>query len=442
MKVLEILKQLEATNSNNEKITILKENKDNEDLKRFFEMSLNPTLIFWIRKIPGYTVSNSTTTLKDGMTALYDLSERRYTGYAGIDYLASVLGSVHKDDAKVLERIIKKDPACGVSISTVNKVWKKLVKKWPCMLCERYNQKNLDRIWFPALIQEKSDGMRINIVVEDDQVQYMTRNGRSVSINSPDLDKIFVELAKYFDKFEAVVFDGEALVYEDDGSLMERKKGNGILNKAVRGTIKDDEASKIRFNLWDVIEKCWFDEGKDNTEYGKRFDSISDSVKALKSNIDTERIDIIHTEEVKSIDDAKDFYKRMLEAGKEGAVIKNIDSRWEDKRSKFQVKMKVENTCELKIIDAYSHKKDPNLIGGLVCESSCGKLHVNVGSGLKDSDRECKYSDFIGKIAAIKFNEVITSDDRKDTKSLFLPIYTSIREDKSEADSLKEIEAM
>jgi hypothetical protein len=41
----------------------------------------------------------------------------------------------------------------------------------------------------------------------------------------------------------------------------------------------------------------------------------------------------------------------------------------------------------------------------------------------------------LGKIAAVKYNEVITSKG-KDTKSLFLPVFLEIREDKDTADIL------
>jgi hypothetical protein len=44
----------------------------------------------------------------------------------------------------------------------------------------------------------------------------------------------------------------------------------------------------------------------------------------------------------------------------------------------------------------------------------------------------------IGKIITVKYNAVV-DDKRKDTKSLFLPIFLEIREDKTTADALSKL---
>ena len=78
------------------------------------------------------------------------------------------------------------------------------------------------------------------------------------------------------------------------------------------------------------------------------------------------------------------------------------------------------------------------MIGALVCESSCGKLKFNVGTGFNDKDRGLNHGVYLGKIVEISYNEVISSRDR-DTKSLFLPVFCSIRHDKNVANSLEEL---
>ena len=69
-------------------------------------------------------------------------------------------------------------------------------------------------------------------------------------------------------------------------------------------------------------------------------------------------------------------------------------------------------------------------------ESACGKLKVGVGSGFNDNDRETIKPDVVGKIITIKYNAIV-DDKTKDTKSLFLPIFLEIREDKDTADVLE-----
>lgn len=72
-------------------------------------------------------------------------------------------------------------------------------------------------------------------------------------------------------------------------------------------------------------------------------------------------------------------------------------------------------------------------IGSLVVESADGQVKTAVGTGLSDEERSMNPSEFVGKIAAIKYNAVIT-DKKTKAKSLFLPVFIEVREDKTEAD--------
>src|SRR5690554_5218876 len=53
MSVSDIILQLKATSSRNEKEAILEENKENAQLKHVFELVLNPFCNFYLTKIPS-----------------------------------------------------------------------------------------------------------------------------------------------------------------------------------------------------------------------------------------------------------------------------------------------------------------------------------------------------------------------------------------------------
>jgi ATP-dependent DNA ligase len=72
-------------------------------------------------------------------------------------------------------------------------------------------------------------------------------------------------------------------------------------------------------------------------------------------------------------------------------------------------------------------------IGSLLVESADGKVKTAVGTGLNDEQRSLPFSEFENKIAAIKYNALIT-DKKTGAVSLFLPVFIEVREDKSEAD--------
>jgi hydroxyethylthiazole kinase-like sugar kinase family protein len=58
------------------------------------------------------------------------------------------------------------------------------------------------------------------------------------------------------------VFDGELLVMDEgDHQFADRQTGNGILNKANKGTISAEQASKVHATVWDLIPYVAFVDG-------------------------------------------------------------------------------------------------------------------------------------------------------------------------------------
>jgi hypothetical protein len=79
------------------------------------------------------------------------------------------------------------------------------------------------------------------------------------------------------------------------------------------------------------------------------------------------------------------------------------------------------------------------MLGALVCQTSCGQLEVNVGSGFKHKQGERDNPEsYVGKIIQVKYNCVISSRG-SDKKSLFLPIFDGVRDDKTTANSLEDL---
>ena len=167
MNLNEFFNKLAADNSRNFKLDTLKANVNDVVLRQVISLALDPFTNFYQRKIPAYKPNKTSVNLNltDGFPYLYQLCNRLVTGNAAIDKLTELLEKVSADDAKVIERIIKKDLMCGVSISTANAVWPGLIKEYPVMLCSGYEQKLVDKIKFPAYAQLQMDGMRFNAIV-------------------------------------------------------------------------------------------------------------------------------------------------------------------------------------------------------------------------------------------------------------------------------------
>lgn len=417
---------LAANSSRNFKIEQLTKHSGNETLREVVRLALDPFTQFYQRKIPKYTrgAEENTVSLEEGVNALFELSSRLVTGNAAIEHLKNILTNLTPDDAKVVERIIQKDLKCGVQVSTANSVWSGLVHDYPVMLCAQFEQKLVDKVKFPALVQTKMDGMRFNAIVRDGKCEFRSRNGKEIQLLG-NLEEDFITMAGDVD----CVFDGELLV-SDKGVILDRQTGNGILNKANKGTISDLEAHKVRATIWDVIPYMYFTDGECPVAYKKRWESLC----ALVEKHKPKKVSLVDSWEVANYEEAKTLFEGLLADGQEGIILKDLNGIWENKRTKSQIKFKGELECDLKIVGIEEGTgKYAGMLGAILCESSDGVVKVRVGSGFNDDQRKNLGKEILDKIVAVKYNMRIKN--KLGEESLFLPIFVEIRDDKDQADS-------
>lgn len=436
-----ILNTLAADNGRNFKIDYLKQHQDNEVLKRVIFLALDPYTQFFIRKIPKYkpALSNQADTLDSVLSSLAMLSTREVTGNAAIEYLTKLLSSLVEDDAKVIERIIEKDLKCGVSDSTANKVWPGLIPEYPCMLCSPFEQKLADKLTFPAFAQIKMDGMRFNAIVKDGKCEFRSRNGKLIDIPSDLLPLPFIGMAEHYK--DNIVFDGELLVVDPAGKPLDRKTGNGILNKAVKGTMGEADASNVRAIIWDAIPYDAFSAGSTDEPYSVRFAKMYNSLMDMTHRMlhVAHLVNMVEHHKVADLREARNLFNKALVRGEEGIILKDPNGGWENKRVKHQLKFKAELECDLLCVDwEEGTGKNVGRLGALQLQTSCGRLKVGVGSGFTDHDRDTIKRDVIGKVITVKYNAIV-DDKRTDTKSLFLPIFLEVREDKTTPNTLEEL---
>lgn len=431
--ILEILNELEANSSRNFKIDLLNTHKDNLLLKEVCRLANDPFTQFYIRKIPVYTkmTGNLMLDLNGAIEGLSILSTRTLTGNAAIAQLQMILCAVTIEDAEVIKRIIGKDLKCGVSTSTVNKVWKGLVHEFPCMLCSPFEQRLVDKIRFPAIAQTKMDGMRVNAIVKDGALSFYSRNGKELSL----LDNMSEELLMMQQTYgKDVVFDGELLVLDENGKISDRQTGNGTLNRAVKGTITEEQASRVVMIVWDIIPYDMFLKEKDITEYSMRFAILENLIKRKVGN----KVCLIESSTVQSLEQTQEIFQKHLTDGHEGIILKDPRSIWENKRSKSQIKFKAELDCDLRVVGVQEGSgKCEGMMGALMCESADGVIKVSVGSGFSDKQRKLDSTEYLDKIVSIKYNARIKNV--KGEESLFLPIFLETRLDKETADLVKDI---
>ena len=233
------------------------------------------------------------------------------------------------------------------------------------------------------------------------------------------------------DKKQNLVYDGELLV-KKNGKILSRKEGNGILNKAVKGTISKEEAENVIVRLWDVVsEEQFYKKFAEFTMVDRFYALKIHHSNARKQFKEMHKIDIIQTYTVKSEEELLELLETVIADGKEGLVFKNLDAPWEAKRSNNWIKLKAEHDIELEITAWIEGEgKYKGMLGALTGYNEDENIEVNVGSGFSDAQRkEYTPENTIGKIMTVKYNEVIKAK-KKERASLFLGRFIEIREDK------------
>jgi ATP-dependent DNA ligase len=283
--------------------------------------------------------------------------------------------------------------------------------------------------------------MRFNAIIKGGKCEFRSRNGKLIDIPSNLFPLPFIAMANHYK--DDIVFDGELLVVDEGGKPLDRKTGNGILNKAVKGTMSEKEAESVRATLWDAVPAESFWKGVDTEPYHVRFAKLYNSMMDMThSQLHVAHlVNMVEHHDVADIHAARVLFTKALERGQEGIMLKARQGIWENKRAKHQIKFKAELECDLLCVGwEEGTGKNVGRLGALQLETSCGMLKVGVGSGFSDKDRDEIGRDTVGKIIAVKYNAIV-DDKSKDTKSLFLPIFLEVRLDKTKADSLAKLES-
>lgn len=433
MNIHDLIESIAKTSSTKEKQAIMERNKENTVLRDAIFYTENPRFNYYIKNSDPTIIAGAPADGRDIEFSDFEifgqLTTRYFTGNAARDAFMEAIKDMNPGARVIMKRILNRDLRMGAGTTIANKVWKDLIPEYPVMLASKGDKKSMDylqKVGGPYIVQKKCDGGRVNVCVDaNGSVTYRSRNGSTL--------ELFGFFDAQFSGFTDRVFDGELLVRTETG-VADRKTGNGLYTKAVRGTLSKEEVSSMCMEIWDVIPTDEFNAGVGTEPYSTRITTLLNV-----NTFNPALVQVVETKFAKTIDECVQFYDRMRDEGEEGAIIKTANSVWEDRRSKNMVKMKAEETADLLCIGVEEGSgKFKGLIGNLVCSTRCGKLVTGVGTGLVDDDRKKDPSEFIGKIIEVGYNEVISSKG-KDTKSLFLPVYKQIRYDKNEANSLEEL---
>jgi len=434
-KYQKFFQKLEKANGTINKKILLNDMLQDAVFQRICNLALNPKYSFKIASVSPPLFPKEKKTTGDILDLLEQFAEQSGVSKEDKKQLVSYCTTPAKVD--VVNRILRKNLGCSVAAAAINKACPGLIPVFSYQRCSTF--KKIDNITFPALIQPKMDGLFTNVFSN----KVLSRKGKPFLFCST---KLYRDIKKLHDCAEKeYIFLGEGLATSPKtGEILDRQTSNGILTKAIKGTISESESESVVFIFWDIVPLSKWSAGKSyHIPYEERLALLD----TILEECDNPRFQTIPTFCAETKEKAVQIAEGFIEDGGEGAVVKSKNFIWCNSTSKFMIKIKAEETCDLVIVDWEYGKaggKYEHGLGGYVCETRDGKLRVTVGTGLLEKYRLSKtevFDNAIGKIVEVTYGNKI-QDKKGSLYSLYLPRFVGnpFRVDKDIADSIEEVE--
>ena len=332
----------------------------------------------------------------------------------------------------ILMKILTKRMNIGIGAKLINKAVGRELIPDPSVMLASDDQKEVAG-WSKIYCEEKYDGVRV-IAVGNRETGFQFYTRAFNELDKAKLSRIESELIKMLhgaNVVSDVFFDGEL-------TDLNRKSVSGKVTQILKGTAPNDIDKEFIFNVFDIEKSEVLKTGKGTTTFLRRRQELEFLTSFLSEN---GPVKLARQWVVDSIEETQKIYGLIVSMGGEGVILKPEDHIYECKRSKNWVKLKQIQDCDLEITGWFPGEgKREGFIGGFICKDSSGTLEVRIGSGFTDKDLQELSQDpdsLIGKIAAIQYNEPIT--DKFGGRSLFLPRFIEIRNDKTSADDMSKM---
>ena len=423
-----VIQRLAADNSRLAKEEILKQAAE-EGLTEFFDgvrMALDNLYTFGIKQVPEKIEDGGQGLSWPNFLQLAEaLYRRELTGHAARDAIELAMGVATRDQWNYFFKLIlQKDLRCGVSEKTVNKVLKKFkdiasVPVFECMLAHD-GANHESKITGKKLVEPKLDGVRCLTVIdyENQTVTQYTRNGKVLE----NFTHITDYLSQYINEFgRSMILDGEVVSHTFQDLMKQVHRKDNV------------QAGDARLVLFDCLPLVEFKQGisvmglRRRREFLKNWQNIfADS--GFIEIVSQREFDLdVLTDEI----EFKDYNQEMVEAGYEGIMIKDPNSKYECKRSTAWLKQKPFIEVSL-TVTGYEEGtgRNQSRLGALICEGEDdGKtICVNCGSGFSDDDRTELWTgrdSLVGQVVEVRADAVTQNQDG--TYSLRFPRFKTFR---------------
>lgn len=404
--VLDIINDIEKARGK-AKIEILRHHRTWAPLRNVLKACYDPTATYGVTEIPTTPETGKIANWWDVTELLRKLASRDVTGNAAQLALGNLYADLPAKEKELLRRVIARDMRCGINVSSINTAMGGLIPEFSPMLAHKFEPKRIKK--WPQIVQPKLDGVRVIAIVNltDQRADFLSRTGKPFPacahlaqplIASLDAARAML-MARACDEYdEAGLPDGEDTdcgamdeLYAKHGVddllhvVLDGEIVSGSFNKTVSEVRRSDEAAlDAEFHIFDILSAEEFFAGKSEKTYEERLKYLADVHSAFTS----EFFKVLPTYTVNSVGEIQSICANVMAKGLEGLIVKNPDGHYEGKRSYNWLKIKAEETEDLKVVGVYNGEpgtKYEKVLGGLLVDRN--GVTVRVGGGFSDKQR-------------------------------------------------------
>lgn len=423
----ELIHRLQQTNKTTEKVEILKEFPDCQDLLRY---TYDPFKRFFVTSsgLEKYDKHDVTPVdYSDLFELLDDLAARKLTGHSALATVKCFMEETNHG-SEIIPLILDKNLKTRTDASLINKAFPDLIPQFKVALAKKLDD-YLDKMdfendtWYAS---RKLDGVRTLCFCSEEGVRFYSREGNEFTT----LQKVRKALEQC-PHFNGYVLDGEMCIVDENGNED---------FKAIVGAIKrkEQQVENPKFIIFDMVSIEEFESQKSAVDLSFRLDTLKEfhkfSVLDHCSNLE-DFVSVLDFQKVQNRGHVVELLASADANGWEGMMFRK-DCLYEGKRTNNLLKGKKFHDAEYKVLDITTGlfriantqtggEEEFETLTAVVIEHKGNR--VQVGSGFSVAQRKEFFEDpskIIGKVITVQYFE--ESEDKDGKPSLRFPTLKAI----------------
>ena len=410
-----------STNSNTDKLNVLKEYSQYESVRNALYYTYNTYLQYGVTSAnckKNSDLLGHPNTYGDFFGLLDDLNDRIITGHTAIANINRfVLENLMYED--IIWSIIDRNLKTRSTASTINKAIPGLIPTFDVALAKAYDEKTQKKVkwsdgWF---VSRKLDGCRCVCIIDGQgEPKFYSRVGNEFLT----LDNLKPSIKKL--GLVNTVLDGEICIIDENGN----EDFTSIMKEIKR---KDHTINQPHYYIFDHLTLKEFESKTSTTKFGQRIANIESIVPDGLSGVS------VLDQWIASDKVFEDLMTQSKEGGWEGLMLRK-NTTYKGKRSDEVLKVKAFKDAEYIVLDVESDIQRVIVDGTEVSELMLKNViiehkgnQVQVGSGFNHEQRRHFFEnphEIVGKQVTIQYFEETTN--MNGTNSLRFPVIKAIYE--------------